>query len=215
MFAKEGKSILLGIGLVVIAAAIGSIFFQSFFWSFLLLPAAAALLFSLYFFRDPQRIIPAGGHLVIAPADGKIVRVLTVDDETVGRSATLITIFLSVFNVHVNRMPVSGVFRSVEYRSGKFLAAFDHKASDENERTDIVIDAANRTLRLKQVAGILARRIHCYARPGAAMQPGDRLGFIRFGSRTDLIVPNDCVVKVQVGQKVVGGETIIGEFDEN
>ena len=169
------------------------------------------LLFCLNFFRDPLRIAPENEHLIIAPADGKIVRIETITDHELGESQ-LVSIFLNVFNVHVNRMPIKGIFSGVKYEKGKFLIAFDHKASDENERTEITISSKAGTVKVKQIAGLIARRIICYAKHGETMEMGGRLGFIRFGSRTDLILPNTINLAVELGQKVVGNSTIIGTF---
>jgi len=174
--------------------------------------AFGLLVFCLNFFRDPVRNVPAGKNLILAPADGKIVKLIEVDDPELGESQ-LISIFLNVFNVHANRMPIEGTFTDVKYHKGKFLAAFDHKASDENERTEITIISKVGTLKVKQIAGLIARRILCYAKNGESMEMGGRLGFIRFGSRTDLILPKHVNLSVKLGQKVVGNKTIMGTFE--
>ena len=169
------------------------------------------LVFLLVFFRDPNRKCPSDENIIIAPADGKIIKIEDVDDPNIG-SAVLVSIFLSVFNVHINRMPINGQFSNVKHHHGKFLAAFNHKASDENERTEILITSKIGNIKLKQVAGLVARRILCYAKPRETMELGDRLGFIRFGSRTDLIVPKHVTLKVELGQNVTGNRTIIGIY---
>ncbi len=174
--------------------------------------AFGLLVFCLNFFRDPVRNVPAGKNLILAPADGKIVKLIEVDDAELGESQ-LVSIFLNVFNVHANRMPIEGTFTDVKYHKGKFLAAFDHKASDENERTEITIISKVGTLKVKQIAGLIARRILCYAKNGESMEMGGRLGFIRFGSRTDLILPKHVNLSVKLGQKVVGNKTIMGTFE--
>ena len=174
--------------------------------------AFGLLVFCLNFFRDPVRNLPAGKNLILAPADGKIVKLIEVDDPELGESQ-LISIFLNVFNVHANRMPIEGTFTDVKYHKGKFMAAFDHKASDENERTEITIISKVGTLKVKQIAGLIARRILCYAKNGESMEMGGRLGFIRFGSRTDLILPKHVNLSVKLGQKVVGNKTIMGTFE--
>ena len=167
--------------------------------------------FLLVFFRDPNRKCPTDENIIIAPADGKIIKIEDVDDPNIG-SAVLVSIFLSVFNVHINRMPINGQFSNVKHHHGKFLAAFNHKASDENERTEILITSKIGNIKLKQVAGLVARRILCYAKPRETMELGDRLGFIRFGSRTDLILPKHVTLKVELGQNVTGNRTIIGIY---
>ncbi|MBT3299242.1 MAG: phosphatidylserine decarboxylase family protein [Candidatus Marinimicrobia bacterium] len=169
-------------------------------------------LFSLNFFRDPIRELDAEDLEIVSPADGKIVALKSVIDNS-GEERQLISIFLNVFNVHTNRMPVDGTFTSVQYKKGKFLAAFDHKASDENEQTIIEISTPKGKVGLKQIAGLVARRIHCYAYEGKKMSKGDRLGFIMFGSRTDIILPETVKIQVKMGQKVTGNKTIIGKWN--
>ena len=166
------------------------------------------LLFCLNFFRDPKRLVPKGTNQIVSPADGKIIRIDTQDEEF-----QIVSVFLNVFDVHVNRMPITGTFSDVNYTKGKFLMAFDHNACDENERNIITIETAVGPIRLVQIAGLIARRIICYANKGKEMQIGDRLGFMRFGSRIDLILPNKIKLEVKLGQKVMGNTTIIGTFD--
>ena len=166
------------------------------------------LLFCLNFFRDPKRLVPKGINQIVSPADGKIIRIDTQDE-----AFQVVSIFLNVFDVHVNRMPITGTFSDVNYTKGKFLMAFDHNACDENERNIITIETAVGPIRLVQIAGLIARRIICYANKGQKMQIGDRLGFMRFGSRIDLILPNKIKLEVKLGQKVMGNTTIIGTFD--
>ena len=166
------------------------------------------LLFCVNFFRDPKRLVPKGINQIVSPADGKIIRIDTQDEEF-----QIVSVFLNVFDVHVNRMPITGIFSDVNYTKGKFLMAFDHNACDENERNIITIETAVGPIRLVQIAGLIARRIICYANKGEEMQIGDRLGFMRFGSRIDLILPNKIKLEVKLGQKVMGNTTIIGTFD--
>ena len=185
-----------------------------FFWSMghvtIYLPSfiGLILLFCLNFFRDPKRLVPEGKNQIVSPADGKIIRIDTENEEF-----QIISIFLNVFDVHVNRMPITGTFSDVIYTKGKFLMAFDHNACDENERNIITIETAVGPIRLVQIAGLIARRIICYASKGKEMQIGDRLGFMRFGSRIDLRLPNKIKLEVKLGQKVMGNTTIIGTFD--
>ena len=167
--------------------------------------------FCFNFFRDPIRNIPQGKNMILSPADGKIVKITELNDPDLG-VVQLVSIFLNVFNVHTNRMPIDGTFNDVKYKKGKFLAAFDHKASDENEQTEITIDTKVGIIKIKQIAGLIARRIICYAKNGENMKIGGRLGFIRFGSRTDLIVPKHVSLSIKLGQKVTGSKTIIGTF---
>ena len=170
-------------------------------------------IFCLNFFRDPKRIVPRDKNCIVSPADGKIIKIKEFEDPETKEKLKLVSIFLSVFNVHSNRMPVDGLIKSVNYIKGDFLAAFDHKASEQNERTEISIEARFGSMVVKQIAGLVARRILCYAKKDEKMLIGDRLGFIRFGSRTDIILPNDVILNVELDQKVYGGQTIIGRYE--
>ena len=168
-------------------------------------------IFCLNFFRDPKRPIPKGVNQIISPADGKIVRLDSIVDDEVGNSI-IISIFLNIFNVHVNRMPIDGKFYDIEYNKGRFLLAFQHNASDENEKNIIKLKTKIGTIKIVQIAGLLARRIICYAEKGNSMNIGDRLGFMRFGSRIDIILPDKIKLNVKKGDKVIGNTTIIGTF---
>jgi phosphatidylserine decarboxylase len=168
-------------------------------------------LFVLFFFRDPERTIPEGKNLVVSPADGKVIVIKDVYEPTLlKQEARQISIFLSVFNVHVNRSPVEGSVEVVKYHPGKFLAAWDDKASLDNEQTAMVIAAGKNKVLVKQIAGLIARRIVCYAKAGDAIRTGERYGLIRFGSRVDLFLPKDAEVRVKVGDRVKGARDIIG-----
>ena len=171
------------------------------------------MIFCLNFFRDPKRITPRQDNLIISPADGKIIKIDELDDPNSGEKLKIVSIFLSVFNVHANRMPIDGKFIDVQYVKGKFLAAFDHMASDHNERTEIKIQTKFGIIKVKQIAGLVARRILCYANVGEKMKAGGRLGFIRFGSRTDIILPAGINLEIKLNQKVLGGETVIGKYE--
>jgi len=166
------------------------------------------------FFRDPERVIPAGEGLVVAPADGRIVSIAkVVDDPFFTQAATRISIFLSPLDVHINRIPVAGRIEEISYRAGKFLAAYKEEASRQNEQNALIIaDAQGRKLGVVQIAGVLARRIVCRVKPGDNMKRGERFGLIMFGSRTDLYLPQGCRVEVTEGQRVKGGTTIVGRF---
>ena len=176
-------------------------------------PAAAALgvvsLAFLGFFRDPERRGPAGARLVLAPADGRVMRVADVDDGWVGE-AVQVSIFLSPLDVHVNRSPVAGLVEGVRHEGGRFLAAYRDEASELNERCTLTLQGEAARVGVKQIAGVLARRIVCRARPGDKLLAGERYGLIRFGSRTDLVVPRGTEIRVKVGDRVRGGETVMG-----
>ena len=188
--------------------------FLFWFWSIdqisIYLPACIGiiLLFCLNFFRDPERLVPMGINHIVSPADGKIISIRTQDDDY-----QVVSIFLNIFDVHVNRMPITGTIMDIEYNKGKFLMAFEHNACDENERNIITINSLIGTIRLVQIAGLIARRIICYANKGKEIEIGDRIGFMRFGSRIDLILPTKINLEVKLGQKVMGNTTIIGTFE--
>ncbi len=175
-------------------------------------PAAAVMgavtLCCLGFFRDPDRTAPSMPRAVLAPADGRVMRVAEIDDAWVGR-AVRVSIFLSPLDVHVNRSPVAGLVEKVEYAAGRYLAAYRDEASELNERCTLVLQGESYRVGVKQIAGVVARRIVCRARQGDKLQAGERYGLIRFGSRTDLVVPEGTEIRVRVGDRVKGGETVM------
>ena len=161
------------------------------------------------FFRDPERIIPQTPETIVSPADGRVMEIVAENTET-----RRISIFLSLWDVHINRAPYSGVVRSVVYTPGKFLAAYRQEASVVNEANTVTIADHGREFIVKQIAGVLARRIVCRVRPGDTLEKGQRYGLIRFGSRTDLLLPATADIAVQVGDVVRGGETILAFLKE-
>jgi phosphatidylserine decarboxylase len=166
--------------------------------------------FVLFFFRDPERTVPEGAGVVVSPADGRVIVVKDIFEPAyLKRDVKQISIFLSVFNVHVNRSPISGTVETVKYNPGKFHVASVDKASLDNEQTAMVISDGERKVLVKQIAGLIARRIVCYARPGDAIRRGERYGLIRFGSRVDIFLPKDTDLKVKVGDRVTGARDII------
>lgn len=175
--------------------------------------AAAAvlyLLFSLFFYRDPERSSPADPDAIIAPADGKVLLIRPVDHPLTGEPSTLVSIFMSPFNVHVNRIPSSGRVSHLRYHKGKFLMAFDHRSMTDNERMEIGLECRFGTLWFCQVSGFLARRIVCRLEEGQAVTAGKRFGMIKFGSRVDIVLPRSVSVEVTEGMKTLAGETVIG-----
>jgi len=169
--------------------------------------------FFLFFFRDPERKVPKDGNLILAPADGKVILIKPFGNlEFVGGEGTLVSVFMSLFNVHVNRTPVSGEVKYFRYNPGKFFPAFRDKASLENEQTELGLENEHGKVVLKQIAGILARRIVCKLKHGDLVKAGDRFGMIKFGSRLDLFLPQNVYIEVKLNQKVKAGETIIGIF---
>ena len=213
MIVKEGFPFIFGFLILTIVVRMVGYFLE---YSILLDSAAIPgllLLFCLNFFRDPKRKIPKEKGILVSPADGKILQIKSVDDPDIGK-ANLVSIFLNVFNVHVNRTPVGGSVQKVEYKKGKFIAAFNHSASDKNEQSILHINSQMGMIKVKQIAGLLARRIRCYVKKGAQLNTGDKFGFIMFGSRVDIILPEYIDLRVKLGQKVKGGESIIGKNNE-
>lgn len=170
----------------------------------------------MYFFRDPNRIIPDNSQAILSAADGKVVQIVEeFEPNFFQQQVRRVSIFLSVFNVHVNRIPLSGQVEYIKYIPGKFLAAFKEKASQENEQTEIGITAdSGYRVMYKQIAGIIARRIVCDLKEGQLVKAGARMGMIRYGSRVDIFFPLNAKVLVDIGQKVYGGETIIATFED-
>lgn len=171
---------------------------------------SAAFLFTLYFFRDPERTPPRVQNLVVSPADGKVVRIQEIfEPEFLNADGVQVSIFLSPFDVHVNRVPVSGRVAYYRYIKGDYLVAFDDKASARNERTHIGIENGAVRILFRQIAGFIARRIVCTLREGDSVTCGDRFGMIKFGSRVDVVVPREAELKVSLQDSVVGGETVL------
>ena len=179
------------------------------FWSW---PLWIIFIFVLQFFRDPQRIAPLGRDLVLSPADGRIVVVEKTQDPYAGRDALKISVFMNVFNVHSNRSSINGLVKEVQYFPGKFVNADLDKASTENERNAVVIDANGHLVTLVQVAGLIARRILCYIHVGDRLKAGERYGFIRFGSRVDVYLPLTADPLVSVGDKVFATNTALARL---
>ena len=211
--APEGNIIIYPLFLILILSFGFDYIFSIEYLVFLNIFFLILIIFCLNFFRDPIRNIPQEENCIVSPADGKIIKIKEFEDPNTKEKLQLVSIFLSVFNVHANRMPINGKIKSVKYIKGDFLAAFDHKASDQNERTEILIEANSGYMVVKQIAGLVARRILCYAKENEKMYAGERLGFIRFGSRTDVILSNKVTLNVKLDQKVYGGETIIGRYE--
>jgi phosphatidylserine decarboxylase len=175
--------------------------------------ALALTLFVLFFFRDPERTVPQGKGLVVSPADGRVIVIKDIyEPDYLKQDVKQISIFLSVFNVHVNRAPYGGDVEIVKYNPGKFHVASVDKASLDNEQTAMVIANGKRKILVKQIAGLIARRIVCYARPGDAVKTGERYGLIRFGSRVDLFLPKETELKVKIGDRIKGARDVIGEL---
>lgn len=205
--AREGYPLILAA-----AAATGAAFFMG--WKALGLVFASLALALAGFFRDPDRRIPSEENLVVAPADGRVVSIAKIDgDGMFPEARTRVSIFLSPLDVHINRTPVAGRIDEVRYQRGQFLAAYKEEASERNEQNALkIVDSRSRALGVVQIAGVLARRIVCRAKPGDTLARGERFGLIMFGSRTDAYLPDGCRLEVIEGQRVKGGETILGRF---
>jgi phosphatidylserine decarboxylase len=202
--AREGYPyVIVPIELALIVAAFG-------YWP-VSIPFIILAAFMAYFFRDPKRATPTDSSLVVSPADGRVTRIERLSTEE-GESPTVVSIFLSPFDVHINRAPVAGTITNVSYTRGKFLMATKDEASLVNEQNALTIRGERITVVCKQIAGILARRIVCWKRAGDNLILGERFGLIKFSSRTDLILPPEVQVSVQEGERVRGGVTVIGRI---
>jgi phosphatidylserine decarboxylase len=195
---------------LLIVAALLHVFLGGWLWS--LVPVLLAAFF-LWFFRDPERAIPQGAGLIVSPADGKITEVLRVTTPD-GESLRL-SIFLNVFNVHVNRSPIAGVLSEVRYQKGEFLNAMNPASAEKNEQNLAVVGAdEGYTVAFKQIAGLLARRIVFKPRPGARLERGERIGLIKFGSRVDVLLPGNAELHVKKGDHVKGGSSILANIPD-
>ena len=205
IIAREGWPYLLLLG-------IPAILVMKFFGFYVSLPIWVLFVFVLQFFRDPPRLVPVAPNAVLSPADGRIVAVEKTTDVYANREALKISIFMNVFNVHSNRVAVNGRIKSIQYFPGKFVNADLDKASTENERNAVVIDANGQIVTLVQVAGLIARRILCYIHVGDRLKAGERYGFIRFGSRVDVYLPLTAEPLVSVGDKVFATNTALARL---
>lgn len=208
---------------VAIAAAI-TLFFALMAWETLAWPMAGVTIWVAAFFRDPVRSVPQGRDLIVSPADGLVTmiqpvplpRELAGPDALGDQPLVRISIFMSVFDVHINRTPITGTVRRVVYISGKFLNASLDKASEENERQHILVeDTDGRRIGFTQIAGLIARRILPFVKPGDIVAAGQRIGLIRFGSRVDVFLPAGTAPLVTIGQRAIAGETILGVIGED
>ena len=171
----------------------------------------ALTLFVLWFFRNPDRVTPEDEKAVTSPADGKVIKIEEVEEEMLEGKVLKVSIFMNIFNVHVNRAPCDGIVRKISYRKGKFFPANLDKASELNERNSVLIETVDgRQILTIQIAGIIARRIVCWVKEGLEIQKGERFGLIKFGSRLEVFMPLDSTIHVKVGEKVKAGETRIG-----
>ncbi len=167
--------------------------------------------FVAYFFRNPARNIPSGENVIVSPADGRVVRIFDLPDEGEQPAGRGVSIFLSIFDVHVNRSPIEGELAGLEYKRGKFKAAFDEEASSVNEQNILTLRGQGMLVVVKQIAGLIARRVICWKHSGDCVKRGELIGLIRFGSRVDVLMPRQVRIVVKVGERVKGGSSILGE----
>lgn len=193
-----------GISLLAVAVIV---WFGTHWVSLTSIPVLLAAFF-LWFFRDPEREIPAGDGVIVSPGDGKVEEAEWI--ETTAGSRFRVSIFLSVFDVHVNRVPISGKVTLMEYREGQFLNAMNPESAVLNEQTLIVIEDGKQSVSFKQISGLLARRIICDLKTGDMVQRGQRMGMIKFGSRVDVLMPADVELRVKPGDRVKGGSSVLG-----
>lgn len=203
--AKEGWPI---IGLIAVSAMTFAMF-QCYVMAFVFL---VLLWFSVFFFRDPERVVPTDEGIAVSPADGKVVRIQKKEDPMTGKEKTCISIFMNVFSVHVNRSPVAGSLQKIKYFPGKFINAAYDKASTDNERCAYLVkDAQGDEWTFVQISGLIARRIVCRADEGDELKRGERFGLIRFGSRVDVYIPEGYESAVRIGEQVFAGQSVLAE----
>ena len=212
-FAREGFPFMAISALLAAVVFVLALSRRSFTMWLVALVLLVLALWVAYFFRDPERVGERGDQLVLAPADGKVVMMSEVDEPTfIHGRAMRISIFMNVFSVHVNRYPVSGVVRHVHYAPGKFLNAVAEESSLSNEMRSVGIESGPHRILVRQIAGLIARRIVTYSREGDRAEQGERFGIIRFGSRVDVFLPTDSRVRVQLGQQTTAGTTVLAEL---
>jgi phosphatidylserine decarboxylase len=215
MITKYGYDVFFTIAAVCVVIILLALLFiepKSYRYSLIVI-SLAVLAFVTNFFRDPDRLVPKGENLIIAPADGKIVNVKKVfDNEFFHSDVWQVSIFMSPLNVHVNRNPISGIVQHTRYVQGEYFAAFEDKASEKNEQMIVGFESAKGKVMVKQIAGFIARRIVCPLISGDTVRAGERFGMIKFGSRVDVLFPLSVAVRVKDADVTVAGETILGEF---
>ena len=213
MINKNGYTIILVNGLILVGFLLLLIFYPLNLLKILSILTAVFFVFHFFFFRDPERNIPEGKKVIISPADGKIIKISEVEENKYLHGKVLmVSIFMSIFNVHVNRIPVSGKVEYLEHKAGKFKAAFNDKSSELNEQSLIGIKTSQTKILFKQIAGLIARRIVNNLKIGDEVQCGERFGMIKYGSRLDVFLPLSTKINVRINERVKAGETIIGEL---
>ncbi len=212
--AKEGIPVVGVFSAMAIAITVGAMKYPSLLFAGFTVIGWIMVAFSIYFFRDPERQVPTEPNIIVAPADGRVILLeQAIEPHFFNSRVHRISIFMSVFDVHVNRIPLDGRVTYLRYSKGKFLPAYQSAAAYENEQTIIGIENERIKLLFKQIAGIIAKRIVCNLRDGWTVTRGQRFGMIKFGSRVDIYLPLDVRLDIELNQKVRAGETIIGRYD--
>ena len=209
MIAREGLKIIFTAFVLSFILLMSALYFDLSFLMVLFWIVFGFFLFSMWFFRDPERKTPAGENLIVSPADGKIVAIRPEKDDDIG-NAVRVSIFMSIFSVHVNRIPLGGIVKNMEYSKGRFLSAMKPEVSFENEHNTVLLKNEKINLKFSQIAGLIARRIVSYLHIDGEVKTGERCGLIKFGSRVDVVVPETVKINVQIGDKVTAGVSIIG-----
>lgn len=211
--AREGVIFIVIAWVLALGAIALGVTRQSAIWSIVAILLVVIAVWVAYFFRDPERAGERGENVVVSPADGLVVMITEVDEPSfIATRAIRISIFMNVFDVHVNRYPVNGTVRFLQYNKGKFLHAAHEKASLDNEQMSVGIESGARRLLVRQIAGLVARRIVNYAKVSDAAVQGERMGIIRFGSRVDVFIPPSSAVRVKVGERTVAGATVLADL---
>lgn len=213
MIARDGFTVILWTGVALLLSLILTLLFTLPVLIILTVLIGVLFLFHFFFFRDPERRIPSGAEYILSPADGTVIEISEEEEPLYLKTRSRkISIFMSVFNVHVNRMPVTGIIEYIDYKKGQYLAAFKQRASELNEQSVIGLRSDKGPILFKQIAGVVARRIVYHCNSGDRVQAGERFGMIRYGSRVDVFLPLDASINVSLKDKVKGGSTILGEF---
>lgn len=212
-FAKDGYGVIAKATILGLLLGIAGLYFGSFWSAIFIVLGLFTIVFTLYFFRDPDRVTPEDVKYIIAPADGKVIEFREVDEKNYFKErVTQVSIFLSPLDVHVNRIPMSGTIDYAMYFQGEYLVAWHEKASELNERSEFgVVHPSGAKMLFRQITGYVARRITFHIKDGDFVTAGDRFGMMKFGSRMDLLFKGDIRLTIKPGDRVVGGETIIGE----
>lgn len=215
MIARDGLPVILGTGIILLVLLILAFIFRYLALWIIIVPVAILFVFNFFFFRDPERSFEGPANVIVAPADGKVILIEEADEPYFLKTkARKISIFMSVFNCHVNRIPITGTVDFLQYKKGQFLAAFDHRTGELNEQQIIGLTTPYGKILFKQIAGLIARRIVCKLNLGQKVQRSQRFGMIKYGSRLDIFLPLDVDIKVKLNQKTTAGETIIGVFNQ-